>query len=326
MTDLERILYKGISYIKKIWKLSSDLSRTTSCSTIYYFIDCIYCYINYGCYIEWYFDYFYRLSKPIRRNTLTHNKFKEIYKKHNQANSLIIFNNKVLFNRTFKEYQYHDSLYLRECTKVEFLSFINKHNTFLLKPIDEMQGKGIKKYTISDEENIDVLFELWKIENFLIEEIVKPHPKIIFNNKALNTVRIYTILNSNLEVNIAGTFIRCGIGESIVDNFSAGGVLYNIDIETGIILSKGFNFKGQYLYHPGSSIKMVGYQIPYWNQVIDYVKQLAMVVPQCKIVGWDIAITEKGIDIIEGNCDPGHRLLEIFQRDGMFNKILDMLK
>lgn len=326
MTDFSRIIFGFFSYIKKIWKLSLELSKTTSCSTMYYFIDCIYCYIVYGCYVEWYFNHFYRLSRPIRRNTLTHNKFKKIYNKYNQHNEVSIFENKVLFNKVFKDFQHHESLYIKESTEKQFIEFVSKHNPFIIKPIDEMQGKGIRKYLVSETDDLESLFALLKKENILIEEIVQSNSSLVFNNDALNTIRVYTILNSKGYVNILGAFLRAGVGNSIVDNFSAGGVLYNIDIKTGIIISKGFNFEGEYLYHPGSSIQMVGYRIPYWDEVKDYVNNLGKVCPQCRIVGWDIAITENGIDIIEGNSDPGHRLLEIFENKGVYRRIIEMLK
>ncbi len=44
--------------------------------------------------------------------------------------------------------------------------------------------------------------------------------------------------------------------------------------------------------HPVTGEVIVGFQIPFWNQIIELVKELAYVVPQVRYVGWNIAITE----------------------------------
>ncbi len=53
--------------------------------------------------------------------------------------------------------------------------------------------------------------------------------------------------------------------------------------------------------HPVTGEVIVGFQIPFWNQIIELVKELAYVVPQVRYVGWNIAITEKRPILIEGN-------------------------
>ncbi len=70
---------------------------------------------------------------------------------------------------------------------------------------------------------------------------------------------------------------------------------------------------------------MVGYQLPEWDYVIDFVKQLAVVIPECRIIEWDIAITDKGVDVIEGNHDTIHEFIKFFKNEGMYETILNML-
>ena len=40
-------------------------------------------------------------------------------------------------------------------------------------------------------------------------------------------------------------------------------------------------------------------------------EECAKVIPQVRYVGWDIAITEKGPVVIEGNQFPGHDILQL---------------
>ena len=44
-------------------------------------------------------------------------------------------------------------------------------------------------------------------------------------------------------------------------------------------------------------------QLPYWNDVINLVLNLAIQFPQIKAIGWDIALTEKGPIVVEANND-----------------------
>ena len=49
-----------------------------------------------------------------------------------------------------------------------------------------------------------------------------------------------------------------------------------------------------------------GYQIPYWNKVMDICREAAHKVPQMGYIGWDVAITKDGPLFIEANNMPGH--------------------
>lgn len=42
--------------------------------------------------------------------------------------------------------------------------------------------------------------------------------------------------------------------------------------------------------------------------------------PQCRFIGWDIAITDDGIELIEGNHNPDYELMEFFGTHGWYAK------
>ena len=188
-----------------------------------------------------------------------------------------------------------------------------------------MQGIGIEKVYVTDNTDLKILYEELKRKNVLLEEIVQSNPNVVFNNKSLNTIRVYTVLDKNGKPQIIKTILRVGIGDSVVDNFHAGGVIYNVDIESGRIINAGYNRDGLHFYHPGSDIFMLGYQLPNWNELIAYVKELVLVIPECKIIGWDVALTTKGLDVIEGNHDPDSELIELFGGEGRYYEICKLL-
>jgi hypothetical protein len=47
----------------------------------------------------------------------------------------------------------------------------------------------------------------------------------------------------------------------------------------------------------------VGFQVPFWPELIDMAKKAALHVPENRSIGWDIAVTENGPELIEGNHD-----------------------
>ena len=115
-----------------------------------------------------------------------------------------------------------------------------------------------------------------------------------------------------------------GVGNAVVDNFCAGGICYPIDENTGIIYGSGNDrtFTTEYLIHPGTDIIMIGKVIPYWDKIIEMIKRAALVIPEVRLVGWDVAITSNGVQIIEGNHNPGIQMLEYVGRGQHLKQIL----
>lgn len=59
---------------------------------------------------------------------------------------------------------------------------------------------------------------------------------------------------------------------------------------------------------------MVGYKLPHFEELKSYIYKLCMIRPNIRYVGWDIAITPKGFELIEVNCPGGRRLLQVYDR------------
>ena len=65
----------------------------------------------------------------------------------------------------------------------------------------------------------------------------------------------------------------------------------------GIKLSEPTKFE----YHPGSNIKMIGFQIPYYKEICDMITNAALVTKSLRFIGWDVAISKNGPILLEGN-------------------------
>ena len=109
---------------------------------------------------------------------------------------------------------------------------------------------------------------------------------------------------------------------SIIDNLNGGGVAYHVNSIYGIVDQPSKNSKNEHFYyHPSTGIKMIGFQIPNFLELKVFITKIAKICPLARIVGWDVAITEKGFVLIEGNMCSGE---DAMQLDGLgyYNFIL----
>ncbi len=74
--------------------------------------------------------------------------------------------------------------------------------------------------------------------------------------------------------------------------------------------------------HPVTGVDIVGFQIPYWEESLELVKEAALLHKENRSIGWDVAITNKGPDLIEGNHDWCKLLWQLPVKKGL-KSILD---
>ena len=186
---------------------------------------------------------------------------------------------------------------------------------FIAKPVGGQCGRGIEKHSIdkSSGEELKMLYTQMVSNDMLLEECLKAHDDIYLGTRALSTFRIYTMIDRNGEVHVLKAKYRVGTGDAITD--TAGGcIAYPISVEHGVIEGPGINEvlnSNLYYYHPGCEKLLVGMRIPMWNRVLEVVTKAAKTIPQIRYIGWDIAITNNSVEIIEGNHNPYHGTFEI---------------
>lgn len=145
----------------------------------------------------------------------------------------------------------------------------------------------------------------------VLDELVTQHQELSkLNPSSVNTIRIFTVMIGN-ECEIIGAALRMGVGDTVIDNYSAGGVVGSIDEKTGIVRDDGEDAIGRrYEMHPTSKIRMKGFKIPNWETVIEFVRECAQNYP-LKYVAWDIAIRENDCVLIEANPNGMANVIQI---------------
>ena len=175
----------------------------------------------------------------------------------------------------------------------------------------------VKKMTVEQVETPEKFYEYLKEKNMFLEEFIIQDPewgKICPNS--VNTIRAMTrIIGGKAELFYAAA--RIGNGTAVVDNFHQGGVGVRIDMEKGTLIGNALSKDLEEVEcHPASGVKFDGFKIPYWEEIKKMVCEAAMVNPDVKVVGWDVAISTKGPLLIEANRRPGFDLVQVLENKG----------
>jgi len=253
-----------------------------------------------------------KLNSAARHKFVYVNSVTKIRDKINNVEYINYFLHKHLFNKTFCGYIGRSWVYAPDHTDEEIIDFIKKTRIVLVKPVDQLKGRGIFKVDYNLIDNHEHFCCEAKKNKYLIEEIIIQHPDLsAVNPNSVNTLRINTILCKTGELYFINAVFRCAVNDAVIDNFAQGGIVTSVDLETGLLRSNSIDIKGQrYMRHPLTNIVLPGFQIPMWDQTLDLLREAAKVIPQIRLVGWDVAITEEGPVLVEGNHESGPRLMQ----------------
>lgn len=315
------------SRIKKYISALSDLNRSEGWGTfksISTYFDYFGAYILHGCLIDQYVNgKFYTFKNYYRHRIITQRRLEYIIGTANSPEGIHLLENKAHFNMHLSKWVHRKWTLSDTMSYEEFHDICKSTPAIFVKPLDAYEGKGIRRVeTPASDRDARELFDELKHGSFIIEQELVQHPAMVFGNKSVNTLRINTLLGRDGEVHFFKPVLRAGIGEAFVDNYNAGGVEYAVDLDSGVISMPGY-CRGEQncIYHPGTDIKMVGYEIPEWKNVLCSVASAAKHIPECRYVGWDVALTPQGVELIEGNHNPGYVCMEYFGETGWFDKL-----
>ena len=268
--------------------------------------DMIFCYFAYGFTPIEYFSFRLRDKDMQTRSTFISSRLRMVFRcKMNDLLKAEIFNDKTKTYLRFKKYFKRSAIAISKPEDFAlFQKFVKKFPVFVKKQCFEAQGHSVELVDLAacgktEQQLFDSLIAQGK--HILEERIVQSPAMAAFNESSVNTVRAITFVTKKGIV-IPYCTLRTGRPGSFVDNGGAGGVQAAIDFETGVIQTDGFDeIGGVFADHPASGTTFKGFQLPDWPQLQALVREAATVVPQIHFIGWDLAHTEKGWVIVEGN-------------------------
>ena len=289
----------------------------------YIIFDFIWCVLRYGCGINDYFQYkfFYKKSFD-RKKFIVARKWKKIVIACNGKLKVEEFDDKSIFYQNYSEFLGRDWMDLSKAEYEEFREFVVKYPVSMYKIKDGSGGNGIGILDYNAISDLEQKYLELRAMNVILEElIIQNHEMSDFNPSSVNTLRVVTI-NTGKTIEIMNAVFRCGNGKGCTDNFHHLGLAALIDIDTGIVYTQAIDKKNnRYIFHPSSNKQIVGFKIPYWENVLETVKRAADVNKNIRYVGWDIAIKNNGtICIIEGNSASDPDVVQMPDQIGKWNK------
>lgn len=314
---------KKVSYLlKRIRKMDyklffntiNILHSKTKKSRLFLFFDIVFCGIKYQAgYLDYSLFEMYDLNKKQRKTILTRGINNTYIKTYNNPSYTTSFSNKSEFNKLFQDYIKRDWIILNGSNQVALEEFLKDKKEVFAKPLNGTHGDNMQKIIVNEWKNKNLYDYLMKHHLFLLEELVIQEQAMNqLNPSSINTIRVISIYKDN-KAKIIAAYQRIGSGK-IVDNFNAGGMVAPINIKTGTIEYVAVNKKKEsYEKHPITGTPIIGFQISNWKEVKELVLKAASVIPEVGLVGWDVAISNKGPLLIEGNEFPGHDIYQLPQ-------------
>ena len=291
---------------KNMFRIAKKIGKKTNKNYIFIILDMIRAGIKYQ---AGYYDYqefeFYNLNRKQRKTYLTRGKNNQIIKKFNDKSKFYLIDNKENFYRGYKEFIKRDWILLNGKNFDEFEQFLEKNKIAIVKPVDGEGGKGVEKIeNINLNENRILYEKLVKNKQNIVEQCIIQHKELNeLYSDSVNSLRMFTFYKEG-KVYFLQAILKIGNG-GVVDNFSSGGMYAYVD-ENGYVYTEAIDREDNiFAEHPISKHKIVGFKIPMFEEAVELVKKAAKVVPEVRYVGWDVAISDNGPMIIEGNCFPG---------------------
>ncbi|MBR0325060.1 MAG: YdcF family protein, partial [Selenomonadales bacterium] len=189
-------------------------------------------------------------------------------------------------------------LEIEESSPEAFYAFFEKHGKLIIKPRAAALGRGIRVIEKGDMTRT----ECDKLRNTLIkegctlaEEFIKQHEKIDrIYDKAVSIVKLHTLnIDGNVQI-VLCPFMQTGANGGQI---SHGGFNTAIDRKSGTFICQ------PHIYPDHDKVLSVfqGDPIPFYHEAEALAIKTARLVSELTYISWDVAITENGPVIIEGN-------------------------
>ena len=209
----------------------------------------------------------------------------------------------------------HDARDFRVLIENIFMEHPACDGLFIKKTYSSASGRNIYFIKRSDldsnDQLIDDVYAGVKNSSFIFQEKVRQHPGLErLSPASLNTIRIDTFIDDDGRTEVISGFLKMSTNGAVVDNVFSGGCGVGIDSVSGRLKRNGYSkvkLSGTDVLtvHPMTGISFEGYPVPYFHEAMNLAARAASLMPDLRLVGWDVGIGETGPVLIEGNSDYG---------------------
>lgn len=195
------------------------------------------------------------------------------------------------------------------------LAMLRRRGVLVFKPSSGTHGDGFYRlawedgaYTVNgeetDEEGLRALIGEQK-SFYVVTEYVHMHRQLsAIYPKSVNTIRMMVINRHGCDPQIMQTYMRIGSSRTgYTDNVGYGGICVMIDPESGELFQPETIENHRFHpcpVHPDTGTPVEG-TIPHWPLIREKVLAISRYLAQLEYLGYDIAVTEDGFQVIEIN-------------------------
>ncbi len=293
--------------------------------------DMLYSSIRYNIAFIDYFDFkFFNLNKDQRSEYMGAGSQYEFQLKMNPKKYRRVLSNKIEFLKKFSDVsgrKWATKEMLQADDQLASILLNNHAGKIVLKNANGQAGRQVEIFDTLNVTKPELVKRMEEKKYTLAEEYVMQHDQLkLLSPSGLNTVRIVTQFHNN-EIIILAARLRITVN-SQTDNLSTGNIAAHIDLATGRIAGPGIyvdTTKPDVYKHPVTGAELIGFQLPYWEECKAMVTKAALRISENRSIGWDVAITNNGPVLIEGNHNWHYFIWQAPEKRGYKKSVLKYL-
>jgi hypothetical protein len=151
-----------------------------------------------------------------------------------------------------------------------------------------------------------------QFRSFLFQERLHGHRALVklSGTETLQTIRVITLVDGAGSPHIVFAAQKIVTGDSPADNLHdgrTGNAVAEVDPVSGRLgrvvgPAAGAWRLAEVESHPRTGVSFSGFQLPLWRETLELLERAALAFLPLRTIGWDVALTEAGPVLIEGNA------------------------
>lgn len=296
----------------KMNMLAKQIGKKNNKSTFLVKMDMFLNFLKYGIgYTDYLKNDFINLTKKEKKTFLTTKNYFNLIAYLNDRKYRVILSDKIIFNKIFKDYIKRDFIDIRLVGKEGLAKFMQGKETVFCKAVDDFGGHNMSKVVVADANDVTALYnELCEKKQFLVEETIIQHDDVSrLNPYAVNSFRIVTLYKDG-KVHLLSNALRINLDKEVSIGCSDAYVRLNEDGTNATPFVD--DIANIYEKHPLTGEDLTNIHVPFVKEAFDMVKEAALLLPQIRYIGWDVAFSKTGPVIVEGNEYPSYGLVQYY--------------